>query len=108
MLKSKVELTSEISADPLSVSSALVAKGLIPEALHTSILLPAKENKVKASELVSQVTNKVRTYPAKFAEFLEILQGFNWLEDVLKTLNAAYKDLATTSTEGIQFHAYVL
>ncbi len=111
LLKCKVELTSEISADPLSVATALVAKGLIPESLHSSVESQTKDDKVKASELVSKVTNKIRTYPARFAEFLNVLQSHKWLEDVLKTLNTAYDELkqentkaedpTTTSTEGI-------
>ncbi len=100
LLKCKVELTSEISADPLSVSSALVAKGLIPEPVHTSLLLPTKENNVKANELVSQVTNKIKTYPARFSDFLEVLRGSIWLEDVLKTLNTAYDELKANSRKG--------
>ncbi len=113
LLKCKVELTSEISADPLSVSTALVAKGLIPESAHKSVLLATKESEVKASELVNQVTNKVRTYPARFGDFLEVLQSNNWLKDVLKSVTTAYEeqqkkdkkgndaeDVATHSTEG--------
>ncbi len=108
LLKCKVELTSEISADPLSVSTALVAKGLIPESSLNFVQLPTVQ---KASELVSQVSNKIRTYPEKFAKFLEVLQGSKWLEDVSKTLVAAYDELKAknkkgsdtkaTSTEGI-------
>ena len=68
-----MELTSEISADPLSVATALVARGLIPESVHTSMLIPTKENKVKASELVSQVTNKVKAFSVTFDKFLKYL-----------------------------------
>ncbi len=66
---------------------------------------------MKASELVYQVTNKIRTYHARFAELLEVLRSHNWLKDVLKSLTAAYEELkskgndteavTTTSTEGI-------
>ncbi len=112
LLKCTVELTSEISAHPLSVSSALVARGLIPEPVHRSILIPTKEDSVKASELVSQVTNKIKIFPARFSDFLEVLQSYNWLKDVLEILTAVYDklkaenskastDTATTSTEGI-------
>ncbi len=114
LLKCKVELTSEISADPLFVATALVAKGLIPESMHTSLLSAAKENNVKANELFSQVTNKMKTYPARFSDFLEVLKSSSWLKDVLETLTAAYDELkaknkkgsdaengTTTSTEGI-------
>ncbi len=113
LLKCKVELTSEISADPLSVSTALEAKGLVPESAHKSVLLATKEKEVKASELVNQVTNKIRTYPARFGDFLEVLQSYNWLKDVLKSVTTAYEeqqkkykkgndaeDVATHSTEG--------
>ena len=118
LLKCKVELTSEISADPLSVSSALVAKGLIPEAVHSSVQLQTKEKEVKASELVSLVTSKVKAYPARFDELLEVLNGFNWLKDVLKSVTDAYGELklcaqdkkneeATPSTEGILYYYQV-
>ncbi len=100
LLKCIVELTSEISADPLSVATALVAKGLIPEPVHTSLLSLAKENNVKANELVSQVTNKIRTYPARFSDFLEVLQDSNWLKDVSNILIAAYEELKANSRNG--------
>ncbi len=93
LLKFKVELTSEISADPLSLATALVAKGLIPESVHTSMLIPTKENNVKASELVSQVTNKVKTFPATFDEFLKILGDFIWLKNILELITKVYGEL---------------
>ena len=93
LLKCKVELASEISADPLSVATALVVKGLIPESLHRSVESQTKDDEMKATELISKVTNKIKTYPARFAEFLEVLQSSKWLEDVLKTLIAAYDEL---------------
>ncbi len=114
LLKCKVELTYEISADPLSIATALVAKGLIPEPVHSYVLQQTKENEVMASKLVNQVTNKIKTYPSRFSDFLGVLKSYKWLEkDVLKTLNAAYdelkpkdkkssdtKDVKITSTEG--------
>ncbi len=73
LLKCKVELTSEISEGPLSASMVLVAERLIPESVHTSMLIPTKENKVKASEPISQVTIKVKAFPVTFDEFLTYL-----------------------------------
>ncbi len=123
LLKCKVELTSEISADPLSVSTALVAKGFIPEAVHSSVLQQTKEKEVMANELVSQVTNKIRTYPARFDEFLEVLRSFIWLKviwlkDVLKSLVAVYdeenkkgsdtEDIPTISTEGMTYSNIII
>ncbi len=100
LLKCKVELTSEISAHPLSVATALVAKGLIPESLHRSVESQTEDDEMKASELVSKVMNKIRTYPARFSDFLEVLRGSNWLEDVLKTLIAAYEELKAKNKKG--------
>ncbi len=99
LLECKVELTSEISADPLDVATALVAKGLIPESVHTSMLIQTKEKNVKASELVSQVTNKVKTFPTKFGDFVEVLRGFSWLKDVSEDLISAYDDLKAKKKE---------
>ncbi len=66
LLKCKVELTSEISADPLSVATALVAKGLIPESVHRSVESQTKDDEINATELISKVTNKIKAYPARF------------------------------------------
>ncbi len=95
LLQCKVELTSEISADPLSVSSALVAKGLIPESVYNSVLQLPKVNKEKASELVNQVTNKVKTFPEKLKVFLEVLSSFIWLKDVVELVQKKVDDTET-------------
>ncbi len=99
LLKCKVELTSEISADPLSVATALVDKGLIPESLNRSVESQTKDDEIKATELISRVTNKIKMYPERFSEFLEILQSSKWLKDVLKTLVAAYDELKQQENE---------
>ncbi len=114
LIKCMVELTSEISADPLCVATALVAKELIPESSLYSVELATVQRDKKASELVCQVINKIKTYPGRFAEFLDVLRASIWLKDVLKTLTDAYDELkadnkkccdtedgTTTSTEGI-------
>ena len=99
LLKCKVELTSEISADPLSVATALVAKGLIPESVHTSMLNLTKENNVKASELISQVTNKVRTFPVAFDEFLKVLSSFIWLKNILDLITEVHDKLKSQESD---------
>ena len=100
LLKCNVELTSEISADPLSVSSALVAKGLIPESVHNSVQLQTKEDEVKASEIVSKVTNKAKTFPDTFHEFLEVLGGYIWLKRITELLSATYDKLKSQDKRG--------
>ncbi len=115
LLKCKVELTSGISEDPLSVATALVDKELVPESLCKSVESQTEDDEMKATELlISEVTNKIRKYPERFSDFLVVLLSYKWLEDVLKRLNAAYdelkqenkkgsviEDVRTTSTEGI-------
>ena len=79
LLKCKVELTSEISAHPLSVSDALVAKGLIPEPVHRSLLIPSKEDSVKASELAAMSLIKsghILPGLVTFWRFFEALTGW--------------------------------
>ncbi len=64
-----------------------MAKGLIPESVHTSMLIPTKENEVKASELVSLVTNKIKTFPVTFDEFKKVLWWFYLVERYLGFIN---------------------
>ena len=93
LLNCTTELTREIAADPLSVTERLLAKKLIPESVHSSTQLQAKEKQLKASEIVSHVTNKVETFPAKFEVFLGILDGLPWLEDLADLVREEYEKL---------------
>ncbi len=95
-----MELTSEISADPLSVAIALVAEGLIPESSLNFVQLQTVRKDEKASELVSLVTNKVKTFPVAFDEFLKVLGGFIWLKKILEFITEVHDKLKSQDKEG--------
>lgn len=93
LLSCEEELVSEISADPLAVSSRLVIEGLIPPSLQPSEPLSSKEKKKqKARELVQVVTNKVKTFPRKFNVFVSILGEFTWLQDLAQLVREKYHE----------------
>ncbi len=100
LTKCKMELTSEISADPLSVATLLVAKGLVPDSSLNFVQLQTVQKDEKASELVSQVTNKVKTFPLSFDEFLKVLGEFIWLKDILELITKAHDKLKSQDKEG--------
>lgn len=84
LLRCTSELISEISADALSISARLLAKGLIPEALHRS---------PKANELVQHVTSKVKLNQENYEVFISILSEFPWLGDIVKLIRDTYKEV---------------
>ena len=85
LLRCTSELTSEISADPASISTKLLAEGLIPP--------PPLYSSPKASELVQQVTNGVKNFPNRYETFMSILSDFTWLQDVSQLIREKYNDL---------------
>ena len=60
--------------------------------------------------MVSQVTNKIKTFPATFDEFLKILGDFIWLKNILTKVFGELnlkdrkgndtEDVTPTSSEG--------
>ena len=108
LLNYTTELTSEISADPLSVSGRLLAVEFIPESVHSSTQLQAKDKQLKASEIVSLVTNKVRTFPEKFEVFLGILEGLPWLKDIAGLVRKRYGELKTQQLDNEVFKKKLL
>ena len=93
MLERTVDLISEISADVLSVANELVAERLIPPSMQSSALIQAKDPQTKATELVHQVTNKVKTFPEKFHVFLKVLKRIGWLEELAKKIHENFNEL---------------
>ena len=92
LLSCKEQLISEISADPLAVSSRLVIEGLIPPSLLPAEPLSSKEKEQKARELVQVVTNKVKNFPSKFNVFVSILGEFTWLQDLTQLVREKYHE----------------
>ena len=94
------EIISELAEDPLSVSAELFAKGFIADPQHKSMQTAAKADEVKAGELVEQVKRKVKKYPHKYQEFLDILTNFTWLKDMAKACDEYGKMLLQEGERG--------
>ena len=85
-------LTREISsAFVLTLAEDLNAKNFIPPNILSEMTLPAVTNEVKASKLVSALTMKIKNFPKKFKVFMEILEGYPFLSDVVDLLWSTYK-----------------
>lgn len=94
LLKNTAELTGILSADLLSVSTKLVAEGLIPQSLHSNSTLGEKDKAVKASELVDAVTKKVQNHPQAFQKFLQILrEGGPYYSETVSKIKGEYDTL---------------
>ena len=85
LLRCTAELNSEISADPTSISTRLLAQGFIPQ-------LPPHSSPT-AEDVVKQVTTKVKTFPNYFEAFISILSEFPWLQDIVKLIRKTYNEL---------------
>ena len=87
------KMTSEIAADPLTVASKLAAKELIPPITVSSAQMQAKEKELKASEIVTQVCDKVKTFPENFAVFLGVLDELPWMKQLAKSIREEFKKI---------------
>ena len=99
LVRATDKMTSELAADPLTVASKLMAKGLIPPAALGSAQLETKEKELKASELVKQITSKVNNFPEKFEIFLAVLNEMHWLQDLAKWISEECKKIKMEATK---------
>ncbi len=86
------KMTTEISADPLTVANKLVSRRVIPLAASSSAL-QLQTNELKASRLVNLVSNKVSSFPDVFQTFIEVLNGMPWLQRLAEWIDNEYKKL---------------
>ena len=82
------QLTKEVSKDPERVSYKLFEKSLISSIRD---IRSKKENSLKASELIEEVKSKVKGSPDSFKTFLDILNEFTFLKEVVKEVWDHYK-----------------
>ena len=101
------KITSEISADPLTVAQKLMAKGLIPPVSLSSTLLQTKEKELKASELIKQVINKVGSFPENFEVFLTVLNEMPWLQQLAKWIHEEFIKIKDKKLETRKEVSYV-
>ena len=93
----------EISADPLTVTSKLMEKNLIPPVALSSVQLQTREKEVKATELVTRIYNKVEAHPENFKVFLEVLNEMPWLKQLANCLT---KDCEKLKVKKVSYKAW--
>ena len=83
-------LATTLSLEPLSIATALVAKGIIPENTEAETRNPFYTPLQKASILLAAVRSKVKTSPRSLHEFIKILSQQPWSRDAAEALHASF------------------
>lgn len=85
------KLCNGLSQDPLTVCNKLFTKKLVSEAQVRDCQLQSKNDYWKASLLVDTASQKIEAFPNNFETFLDILQEFPHLQDVVEHMRKQYK-----------------
>jgi hypothetical protein len=88
------KLATTLSLEPLSIATALVAKGIIPENTEAETRNPFYTPLQKASILLEAVRGKVKTSPRSLHEFIRILSQQPWSRDAAEALHASLSKLS--------------
>lgn len=85
-------LVNEIAQDPLQVAQKCLEENLVSQNLIWSIQTQGKDDRAKASELVTVLITKVEHFPEKFRVFMRILHELRYLKDVSTKVEAKYEE----------------
>ena len=84
-------LSDGIATDLLKVAIKLFQVGMVPQKLIHMVQLLGRDDYDKATELVQQVTTMVKRWPEKFYIFMEILEEFQCLSNVVEVVQEQYE-----------------
>ena len=84
------KLATTLSLEPLSIATALVARGIIPENTEAETRNPFYTPLQKASILLEAVRSKVKISPRSLHEFIGILSQQPWARDAAEALHASF------------------
>ena len=94
------KLISLLKHDLLTLSDHLFAQALISEDIREQLTLQTVEEQRRASRLVSHLTDRVKTNPSIFKEFVSVLKVLGpWTQDIVKDLEEVY----TKNREGTSY-----
>jgi len=86
-------VTGMASCNVDSIADLLLSESLIAGSVHDKVFLPMMTPTMKARELVSNVTSKVKVSPAKeFPKFIGVLRSSEGAEYLEELLQAAYSE----------------
>ena len=87
LVQCSADLTNLLQYNVVSVSTKLLAKGLISEDVHDFVLTAEGVSGQKnAAKLVSCVINRVKGCPGKFQDFISVLNDDAYFKDVVKKI----------------------
>ena len=94
MIQCTSSLTALLQYDLHSVSSKLLAQGLITDEVFGWMLTAqGVSNSDKAQRMVSCVTDRVRGSPERFQSFVGVLREESYFEEVVQKLITTYNNL---------------
>lgn len=91
MVRCSVKLNHAMSKDPKSLAQALYGEGFISQATVDETVELNETRNSKGSRLYGAVLSRVRSFPRKFADFVQILRRDRILySDVLMEIDRVY------------------
>ena len=86
-------LTDLLQHNILSVSAKLLEKGLVTKDVHDSILTEGVSSHNKAAKLVSCVTDRVKGSARRFRDFIDVLKGDSYFDDIVQEITSIHSKL---------------
>ena len=85
------KLTALLKHDVLNLGDHLFSQALISKNIYDQIVVPTIDEQHKVSLLVSYLTDRVKTNPSAFNEFLSVLKALgSWTNDIVEDLDKVY------------------
>ena len=93
LIKCNEKLTQSLLNCSLSITTALLARGLISDVTEEEVHSTNSIPHVKAAVLVSAIRSKVKVYPKRFHDFVSVLREHSWTKDIAEDLQSVYRGL---------------
>ena len=85
-------LTDLLQHQVVTISTSLLAKGLLNDDLHSWVLTAqGVSNKEKAARILASVMEQVKARTQSYGLFVEVLEGDAFYEDAVKKLSSEYR-----------------
>ena len=100
MVRCSVSLNHALSKDPKALALALYSAGFVSQATLDETIELNETKSAKGSRLYSAVLGRVRSFPMKFADFIDVLRRDRLqYGDVLMEIDRTFFSDSTTSSD---------
>ena len=99
LVKASPEIISEIAPELVIIADKLFAMGLIYLASVERVKLGGQIDRVKASDLVHEILEKVKAFPEVFEEFLTVLNEITSLQRLVKWIKEDFQTMKLEDEE---------